>query len=247
MNFNTLNLEINRNGSNLPTENIEERLSIENKANFNFKRYSEPEYIEEPILLSTNDSQPMEIQIDLQVQGDNQKYALNISSTEKSAPMEMMENSDQKELIKEDNGLNNNITSIINSQMTDKDNNQEIHSPESTTTKVNKLGRKKSYTKEEDDKILALVETFGEDWSVIANYFPGRDRKQIRDHYINYLNKDLNKREFTHEEDLQIIEMKEVKKMSWVIIADSMPGRSQIMIKNRYNSKLAKRNLRRYK
>ncbi len=49
-------------------------------------------------------------------------------------------------------------------------------------------GRKRQFTPEEDQKLLELVRIHGEAaWAVIAKLMPGRNRKQLRDHYVNLL------------------------------------------------------------
>lgn len=104
------------------------------------------------------------------------------------------------------------------------------------------FGHKKTYTPEEDRMLLELVGKYGEkNWSKIAELMPGRNRKQLRDHYINFLKKMLCRKEFTLEEDRTILAVVKKYGHSWKRIADLLPGRTPIMIKNRYNSKLKKR------
>ncbi len=102
-----------------------------------------------------------------------------------------------------------------------------------------KLGRKKTYTAEEDRLLLQLVRRYGEkNWSKIAELMPGRNRKQLRDHYVNFLKKTVSHREFTAEEDEIIFSVVKQHGHAWKRIADLLPGRTPIMIKNRYNSQL---------
>ena len=104
------------------------------------------------------------------------------------------------------------------------------------------LGRKKTYTHDEDVKLIALVSQFGDkNWSKIAELMPGRNRKQIRDHYINFLKKKIDKKVFAPEEDELILATVRKSGHAWKKIADILPGRTPIMIKNRYNSKLKKK------
>lgn len=101
---------------------------------------------------------------------------------------------------------------------------------------------KKAYTGEEDMLIFQYVKKYGEkNWSKIAELIPGRNRKQLRDHYINILKKKRNKNEFTEKEDSIICSMVAKFGNSWKRIADKLPGRTPLMIKNRYNAILRKK------
>ena len=103
--------------------------------------------------------------------------------------------------------------------------------------------KKKAYTAEEDKQILKYVNMYGEkNWSQIAELMPGRNRKQLRDHYGNFLKKKLNKKEVTEKEDEIIFYMVKKHGHVWKKIADKLPGRTPIMIKNRYNSTIRKGN-----
>jgi hypothetical protein len=62
---------------------------------------------------------------------------------------------------------------------------------------------KESWKREEDDKLLELIDKFGtENWKNITIYFKGihkiyilgRNYKQLKDHYENYLRPNLNKK-----------------------------------------------------
>lgn len=102
--------------------------------------------------------------------------------------------------------------------------------------------KKKAYTAEEDAKIVEYVKLYGDkNWSKIAELIPGRNRKQLRDHYINFLKNKLNKRGFTEKEDDIIFTMVTKYGHAWKKIADKLPGRTPIMIKNRYHSGLRKK------
>jgi len=99
--------------------------------------------------------------------------------------------------------------------------------------------RNRKFTKEEDDLLKNLVKTYGEGcWSQIAEKMPGRNRKQIRERYINFLKKDRTDSEFTTEEDTLILSYVQKNGRKWSAIAELLPGRTPIMIKNRYYAKL---------
>jgi hypothetical protein len=104
-----------------------------------------------------------------------------------------------------------------------------------------KAGRKMKFTPEEDERLLSLINLHGKaKWSLIADLMPGRNRKQLREHYINYLKKESNKNGFTTEEDVKLLQLVETNGTSWSKIAELMPGRAPQALKNRYYSRLKK-------
>ena len=104
-----------------------------------------------------------------------------------------------------------------------------------------KPGIKKGYwTKEEDIKLKNLYNIFGKNWSKISKLMPERTGKQIRDHFLNSLDENLNKNQFSKEEDLKIISLFKIYGNSWVKIAKKFNGRTGDMVKNRYYSSLKK-------
>eukprot|EP01022_Parablepharisma_sp_SALTPOND_P013063 TRINITY_DN1717_c0_g1_i1.p3 TRINITY_DN1717_c0_g1~~TRINITY_DN1717_c0_g1_i1.p3 ORF type:complete len:371 (-),score=35.56 TRINITY_DN1717_c0_g1_i1:4925-6037(-) len=125
-----------------------------------------------------------------------------------------------------------------------KDFKQELHerkfsNNEADSNSASKGKRNRKFTREEDEKLKALVKTYGEGcWSQIAEKMGGRNRKQIRERYINFLKKERVASEFTAEEDNIIINFVQEKGRKWSSIAELLPGRTPIMIKNRYYAKL---------
>jgi len=68
-----------------------------------------------------------------------------------------------------------------------------------------------------------------------------RNRKQIRDRYLNYLDPNLNKNKFTKWEDEMIIEQFLLLGKKWSLIAKNFQGKTGDMVKNRFYSSLKKR------
>ena len=64
--------------------------------------------------------------------------------------------------------------------------------------------------------------------------FSGRNHKQLKDHYENYLRPDLSKEEWTLEEDLELIDLFNTYGKDWRLIQDKMSSRSRNQIKNRF-------------
>jgi len=100
---------------------------------------------------------------------------------------------------------------------------------------------KGSWTKEEDNLVLEMVEQFGKNWSLISKYIPSRTGKQIRDRYLNALDSNINKDKFSEEEDKKIIELYLQYGSIWSNIAKFFEKRTGDMIKNRFYSTLRKR------
>lgn len=99
--------------------------------------------------------------------------------------------------------------------------------------------KNRKFTKEEDDRLRELVKLYGEGhWIKVAEKMPGRNRKQVRERYVNFVKKERSFAEFTAEEDTLILDFVQTKGRRWILISNMLPGRTPIMIKNRYYAKL---------
>lgn len=100
---------------------------------------------------------------------------------------------------------------------------------------------KGSWKKEEDMKIIELVQKHGKVWSRISKALGTRNGKQIRDRYINVLDPEIKKGKFSLEEDEKLIELYLKYGPKWATIAKFYPDRTADMIKNRFHSSVKKR------
>ena len=94
---------------------------------------------------------------------------------------------------------------------------------------------KVKFTKEEDEKLRSIVAKYGEsDWDMIADMMPGRNQRQCRERWLNYLSPSVNKEPWTREEDQLLIDKHNELGSRWVKIARFFTGRSDTAIKNRW-------------
>lgn len=108
-----------------------------------------------------------------------------------------------------------------------------------------------NFTLSDDVRIIRLKENEGLAWKVIATHFPGRDWKCLQKRYATKLKKVVRNHRpdelsiralqgrsscanYTRDEDLQIIQGKEVGDLSYVEIARLMPNRTPEAIAYRY-------------
>lgn len=99
---------------------------------------------------------------------------------------------------------------------------------------------KGSWCKEEDERILQLVDVYGKSWSKISKILVTRNGKQIRDRFINVLDPEIKKGKFTDEEDKQLIRLYLYYGPKWATIAKHFTNRTADMIKNRFHSSIKK-------
>jgi len=100
---------------------------------------------------------------------------------------------------------------------------------------------KGSWKKEEDMRIIDLVNKYGKAWSKISKILGTRNGKQIRDRYINVLDPEIKKGKFSEDEDKKLIALYNQFGPKWATIAKYYPNRTADMIKNRFHSSIKKK------
>ncbi|EAY06501.1 Myb-like DNA-binding domain containing protein [Trichomonas vaginalis G3] len=96
--------------------------------------------------------------------------------------------------------------------------------------------KKAKWTPDEDKLLIDSVKRNGmSNWSLVAKEVPGRTGKQCRERWTNQLCPDLNKDNWTPQEDQILLKQQQINGNFWAKIAKFLPGRSPNAIKNRWS------------
>jgi len=104
--------------------------------------------------------------------------------------------------------------------------------------KINKNINKGKWTEAEKENLLRLIEIYGKNWGIIAKIMKTRNSSQLRDKYLNTLDPNLQKKKFTLEEDLIIVNYYKKYGPDWNQINLLLKDRTPNNIKSRFYSKL---------
>lgn len=99
---------------------------------------------------------------------------------------------------------------------------------------------RQTWSKEEDKKLIDLVNHYGQNWSLISSIIDGRTGKQVRERWLNKLNPAIDKSRFTKAEDQEIISLFRKNGAKWKEISKELLGRTENMVKNRFYSSIKK-------
>jgi len=92
------------------------------------------------------------------------------------------------------------------------------------------------FTADDDEKLRVLVERFGtNDWNTISSEIAGKNPRQCKERWLNYLSPGLNTSTWTAEEDSLLLAKYAELGCKWVQIAQFLPKRTDSMVKNRFN------------
>ena len=87
---------------------------------------------------------------------------------------------------------------------------------------------------EEDEQLRAAVRIHGSSsWPAVAAIIPGRNCKQCRERWNNYLDPTLKKGCWEPAEDKALMKGQEMFGGRWSLLAKLLPGRSQIQVRDR--------------
>ena len=102
--------------------------------------------------------------------------------------------------------------------------------------------RKHPFTVEEDRALLNYIMIYGpSNWMQIASLMNGRTQKQCRERWTGHLCPSVNKGPWTLEEDMILAQKHSEIGNKWARIATFLPGRTDILVKNRWNTSVKKR------
>ncbi|MGK3748444.1 MAG: hypothetical protein ACI8RD_000736 [Bacillariaceae sp.] len=82
---------------------------------------------------------------------------------------------------------------------------------------------------------------YGRKWAKIAAHLPGRQGKQCRERFVNHLDPELKKGEWTDDEEAILIAMHELHGNRWANISKQLPGRSDNDVKNHWYSTIQRK------
>ena len=109
-------------------------------------------------------------------------------------------------------------------------NEKSKHRPSYFTPKI-------KFTPAEDQLLIDAVNQFGcDDWHLICSKVPGRNPRQCRERWNNYVNPRIISSPWTSEEDEKLLKKYEEFGSKWHTIASFFPTRSTNNIKNRFVS-----------
>ena len=101
---------------------------------------------------------------------------------------------------------------------------------------------KQPFSEEEDCKIRQFVKVNGaKNWNLVAAQLDQRTPKQCRERWHNHLDPSIQKGPWTHAEDVILAQHQAVLGNKWAEIAKFLPGRTDTLVKNRWNTSLKNR------
>lgn len=98
-----------------------------------------------------------------------------------------------------------------------------------------------NFSRQDDLKIIELVDSYGKNWKKISSFFEGYPPDIIERRFKNKLDPKLKHTKFSSEEDEKIITLYNQLGNKWKEIASFFPDRNVNMIKNRYYSFLKRK------
>lgn len=100
----------------------------------------------------------------------------------------------------------------------------------------NKKGKKRLFTEKEDQILMLLVSLFGDkNWGEVAEFIPGKTKRQCRERYKIYLAPGINHGNWRQCDDERLNALYCQIGPRWSLLTRFFPGRTANFLKNRYN------------
>ncbi|KAI9306730.1 Homeodomain-like protein [Cunninghamella echinulata] len=102
---------------------------------------------------------------------------------------------------------------------------------------INPAIRRSKWTEEEDNALRGAVEVYGVgNWASVQRYIPGRTDMQCRERWMNCLDPNIIRGEFTEEEKQKLKDLVERHGKRWSYLTQFFPGRTDNNLLRRWNS-----------
>ncbi len=92
----------------------------------------------------------------------------------------------------------------------------------------------------EDETIMKLIKKYGKNWKLLSEMLGSKNGKQIRERFINKLDPQIKREDWSDDEDRKILELYSKIGSKWSQISKFLPGRPENKIKNRFYSFIQK-------
>ena len=103
------------------------------------------------------------------------------------------------------------------------------------TPHSNKKGHRSKFTTEEDKMLIKIVNEVGNNkWNTVSLMMPGRNARQCRERWSNYLDPKLENSPWTPEEEELLAQKRKEFGTKWVYISLYFPKRSINSVKNHF-------------
>lgn len=121
----------------------------------------------------------------------------------------------------------------------------ETKSSPNETKKKLAFSKHNKWTKEEDEKLLYLINLYGKDnWNFLSKQMGSRNARQCKERFQYYLDPDIKSDQWTPEEDQLILLKRQELGPKWTIIKKFFNNRTDAMIKTRYNALIRAKRIR---
>jgi transcriptional activator Myb len=97
------------------------------------------------------------------------------------------------------------------------------------------------WSHEEDDLLIFLLSKGLRDWGKVARFIPGRTAKSCRERWWNHLDPTVKLQPWSANEEATLLKLHDELGSQWALIAKSLPGRTENMVKAKLRSRFDKK------